>query len=203
MDREYLSGKSFVRRCKMATHDVVELNYKSKKFCEKSFDEFYNEYYKKIYHYISLRIRSSYIAEDLTCISMEKIVKNIGRYDKSKTQLNTWIFTIAKNTLVDYYRLKSTKNVLFDADCEMDIFDIVSMDVEDCALEAERKEIIEKLLETLPERERKILVLKFWGGLKSSKIGEKMNIEEGHINIIVFRSLKKLKKYIEYKNIEL
>lgn len=47
---------------------------------------------------------------------------------------------------------------------------MVSMDVEGCALEAERK----------------VLVLKFWGGLKSRKIGEKMNIEEGHINVIVF-----------------
>lgn len=184
-------------------YDVVELNYKSQRFCEKSFDKFYNEYYKKIYYYISLRIKSSYIAEDLTCISIEKIVRNMDQYDESKTQLNTWIFAIAKNTVVDYYRLKSTKNVPFEEEDELNIFDMVSMDAEECALEAERKEIIVKLLETLPERERKILVLKFWCGLKSRKIGEKMDMEEGHINVIVFRALKKLKWYIEYKNIEL
>ena len=67
-------------------------------------DRIYTEYSGKVMGYIRARIRSSAEAEDLHSEVFEKVLKKIGEFDPSKASLNTWIFTITRNTVIDYFR---------------------------------------------------------------------------------------------------
>ena len=62
------------------------------------------DFYKAIYSYFLKRVHSSDIAEDLTQDVFLKIINT--RADKEIHSLKAWIFTIAKNTLIDHYRAK-------------------------------------------------------------------------------------------------
>ena len=33
-----------------------------------------------------------------------KVVENIDKFDEQKASFSTWIYTIARNTVIDYYR---------------------------------------------------------------------------------------------------
>ena len=67
-------------------------------------EQIYAEYRNKIMGYIRARIRSNADAEDLCSDVFEKIQRKLGEFDSEKASLNTWIFTITRNTVIDHFR---------------------------------------------------------------------------------------------------
>lgn len=187
----------------MAEYLIEEINYKEPTFKENIFDRFFEEYYDKIYNYIYFKTGDRDRAEDLTCSIIEKILNNIHRFNASASSLNTWIFTIARNHLIDYYRLKSRNESHFEDGEELQLVDKLTASPDTSVIEADRQELIQGLLQQLQDTEREVMALKFWGGLKNTEIAAQLGISSSNINVMVFRTLKKLKKIIDENNIEL
>jgi RNA polymerase sigma-B factor len=49
------------------------------------------------------------------------------------------------------------------------------------------------LIDELPERERKILLLRFFGNKTQSQIGEEIGISQMHVSRLLSRSLQRLR----------
>lgn len=187
----------------MADYLINEINYREPSFNEGIFDSFYEEYYDKIYNYVYFKTGSPSNVEDLTCHIIEKVLNNMHKYNASAGSLNTWIFTIAKNHLIDYYRLKSRNDRYFEDGEELMIADQVTASPDETVVKAEREEQIRSFLQLLTETEREIIILKFWGGLKNIEIAEQLELNNNNVNVMVFRALQKLKKMMENSRIEL
>ncbi|GAE35000.1 RNA polymerase sigma factor [Halalkalibacter akibai] len=73
--------------------------------------EWYSQYSQSIYSYILLMTREQQLAEDLT---QETFIKAYRYYDsfKGDSSSKTWLFTIARNTTVDYVRARKPVNYL-------------------------------------------------------------------------------------------
>ena len=70
-----------------------------------------------------------------------------------------------------------------------------SLGIEDAALEAvEYREAIRPLLDALPDRERRIIMLRFFGNLTQSQIAEEMGMSQMHVSRLLARSLTQLRK---------
>ena len=67
-------------------------------------DQIYTEYSGKVMGYIRARVRSKAEAEDLHSEVFEKILRKIEGFDPTKASLNTWIFTVTRNTVIDHFR---------------------------------------------------------------------------------------------------
>jgi RNA polymerase sigma factor (sigma-70 family) len=208
--RKHLSGRTasaggiyFNEGAGMAEYLVNELNYRDSAFNESIFSNFYNEYFDKVYNYVYFKTGERVNAEDLVCGIMEKVLNNLHRYQASAGSLDTWIFTIARNHLIDWYRKKERNEEHFEEGEEPQIPDRVTEGPEESMLRAEREETIRELLWRLPETEREIMILKFWGGLKNIEIADQLGINPNSVNVMVFRTLKKIKKMIEDNNIEI
>jgi RNA polymerase sigma-70 factor (ECF subfamily) len=52
-------------------------------------------------------------------------------------------------------------------------------------------------LATLPEREQEIIRLKFLGGLGNKEIAEVIHLRPGHVAVILYRALRKLRTQLE------
>jgi RNA polymerase sigma-70 factor (ECF subfamily) len=74
---------------------------------EKSLDVLVKRYLKIIYGYSYRNVGNSADAEDITQETFLKVWKNIKKFDQSKS-FKSWIFTIAKNTSIDYLRKKKS-----------------------------------------------------------------------------------------------
>lgn len=157
--------------------------------------EIFNDYYDRIYKFFIYRTNSSHISDELTSTVFEKVVVNIDNYKGDKANFNAWIFTIAKNTMYDYFRADKTKYNSPINDYE-DIL-IASDDVEIKVSNREKEKHILEVLDTLSDRERSIISYKFGGGLKNIEIGGIMNLSATNVGSILHRSLKKLKKLLE------
>ena len=67
-------------------------------------ENIYNQYYGKVMGYIAARVQRRADAEDLAADVFEKVYRKIGDYDEGKASVSTWIFTITRNTVIDYFR---------------------------------------------------------------------------------------------------
>ncbi|KIE44613.1 RNA polymerase sigma factor, sigma-70 family protein [Clostridium argentinense CDC 2741] len=64
-------------------------------------------------------------------------------------------------------------------------------------LTAEANNKLSKALNTLNTRERNIVALKFGANLKNKEIAEIVGITESNVGVILYRTMKKLKKKLE------
>jgi RNA polymerase sigma-B factor len=66
---------------------------------------------------------------------------------------------------------------------------------EDTALEGvENREALKPLLATLPERERRILLLRFFAGMTQSQIATEVGISQMHVSRLLARTITRLRE---------
>lgn len=152
-------------------------------------EEIYREYYKKVYGYILSKINNATNAEDLTADVFLKAFEKIDTFDETKASVSTWIYTITKNTLIDYYRTRRT----FD---EVPETEEDGSSVEDEVCNSEMLELLARGLETLDEREREIVVLRYSSGKTLREIAAQMGISYAYVKILQNKAFAHLRVYL-------
>lgn len=139
-------------------------------------DRIYTEYSGKVMGYIRARVRSSADAEDLLSEVFEKILRKIEDFDPSKASLNTWIFTITRNTVIDHFRrTKPTE--------ELDENLTDSLELDEGLLNAETLGELAAALRKLPQQMMDIIVLRYYDGKPLTEIAEMMNLSYGAVKL--------------------
>ena len=139
-------------------------------------DRIYTEYSGKVMGYIRARIRSSAEAEDLHSEVFEKILKKIEEFDPSKASLNTWIFTITRNTVIDSFRRKRPSEEL-----DENISDDTEVDEE--LLQTESLSELAAALRSMPQQLTDIIVLRYYDGKPLTEIAEIMGLSYGAVKL--------------------
>ena len=139
-------------------------------------DRIYTEYSGKVMGYIRARIRSSAEAEDLHSEVFEKVLKKIGEFDPSKASLNTWIFTITRNTVIDHFRRAKPSEEL-----DENLSDNVELDED--LLNSETLSELAAALRKLPQQMMDIIVLRYYDGKPLTEIAEMMNLSYGAVKL--------------------
>ena len=139
-------------------------------------DRIYTEYSGKVMGYIRARIRSSAEAEDLHSEVFEKVLKKIGEFDPSKASLNTWIFTITRNTVIDHFRRAKPSEEL-----DENLSDNVELDED--LLNTETLGELAAALRKLPQQMMDIIVLRYYDGKPLTEIAEMMNLSYGAVKL--------------------
>ena len=139
-------------------------------------DRIYTEYSGKVMGYIRARIRSSADAEDIHSEVFEKILRKIEDFDETKASLNTWIFTITRNTVIDHFRRTKPSEEL-----DENLSDNVELDED--LLNSETLSELAAALKRLPEQMRDIIVLRYYDGKPLTEIAELMNLSYGAVKL--------------------
>ena len=149
----------------------------------------YRDYHGKIYGYIRSRINSTQDAEDLTADVFVKVFEKLDSFDENKASLSTWIYTITRNTLTDYFR---TRKILEELPESKESETSVEEDV----LNAEMLERLAEGLKSLDERERDIIILRFYSGKTLREISDKMGISYAYVKILQNKAFEKMKAFL-------
>lgn len=162
----------------------------------KQFGNIYESYFKKIKNYFRPKVSNDeFTAEDLTSQTFEKAIKNINRFKWQGNSFSSWLYKIANNTLIDFYR-KNKEPVNVSEEFYNNIRDNTKL-IEESAIERDTNKRIKAILAELPEREAEAVRLKFYEGLGNKEIAEKLNLSETNIGTIIYRTMKKLKETFE------
>lgn len=176
--------------------DLIDKKENEKVQCyETDFTYIFETYYKRIYNYIYYRINSHHSTEDLTSQIFEKVMTRIDTYDREKAPFEVWLFGIAKNVVNDHFRTLK-KHKIFSIDSIKELVS-VKKSPEDIIVTEETNEELLRALKFLDSRERNIIALKFGANLRNLEIAEVLCLTESNVGVILYRSMKKLKKELE------
>jgi RNA polymerase sigma factor (sigma-70 family) len=156
------------------------------------FAELYDEFMPKVFRYISYKMNDQQITEDLTSTVFEKALLSFDKYSSDKGAFSTWIFSIARNTLIDYYRTNKVKQqVSLDEAIEVPSRDLSPQ--EEVEKKAEQ-ECLRGCLSRLPEDDQEIIRLKFAGEFNNRQIAKMLGLSESNVGVRLFRAVKKLRE---------
>jgi len=148
-----------------------------------------------VFRYISYRVSSRTEAEDLTSQVFEKALTAFDRYDPGRSAPQTWLLTIARNTVTDHLRKSSRRKT-------MPLDDAVGLAAADPSPSetTETHEEYEKLqtcLAVLPQRDQEIISLKFGGELNNRQIASVVGLSVNNVGTILFRAICKLRNCLK------
>ena len=169
------------------SQDIVE---QAKVLDSKAIAALFEYYYPKIYRYFYYRVKTNEDAEDLASEVFVKMVKSIKRQTGN---FAAWLYMIAKNTLVDYYRREGVKR---ENTVDNTILETVPDDkkaVDDLFVQDELKNNISRL----SEEQQQVILLKFIEGFNNVKIAEIMGKTIGAVKSLQFRALANLRELMK------
>lgn len=156
-----------------------------------AFSTLYDLYVENIYRFIYFKVNSA-DAEDLTEIVFIKVWENRNKFDYTKSSISSWIYTIARNTVIDHYRVLKPTEELNDNYIDSESNNPKKL-VEEKIVSFKVRSAINKL----PENYRDILLLRFIEDFSYTEIAKILDKSEGSIRILQFRAIKELKKVLQ------
>lgn len=140
-----------------------------------------------IYRFLAIRVVNPEDAEDLANQTFLEAWKSLPRYNQ-KQPFTTWIYTIARYNLIDFYRAHKAQ---VNLDAVMNLATTTDLEATvDVQMTTDR---VLAHLRQLPEMYQTVLQLKFIEELEYSEIAKAMGKTENHVRVLAKRGLDKLK----------
>lgn len=162
-------------------------------------DDMYKKYYKGVYFFILSKVGGkSEIAEEITNDVFLKANEHLNNYDVHKAKINTWLFFIANNMVIDYYRKNKnncTVNVSQFADAETgkETYQIADSSYQEEDVEnKELSDAISCAMSKLKPKYRKVAEQYFIKGKKYEEIAEILDMPMGTVKAMIYRVREKL-----------
>jgi RNA polymerase sigma-70 factor (ECF subfamily) len=159
-----------------------------------AFGLLYDYYLPKIYRFVLLKVGHREEAEDLVHQTFLKAWENIEQYRSLGYPFGSWLYRIARNTVIDYYRGNVPNISIEDISQEV----LSEKQTETGLLEAKMEwtKILE-IIGNLNAVEQDVIIMRFVDDLTHKEIGKAIGKSEGATKIIQHRALKSLKILFE------
>lgn len=165
-----------------------------------TFEVAYEQFYEKILAFFCRKISNRADAEDLTEEVFTYCYKNWSSYDPEKASLSTWIYLVANSRYKNYCR---DHKMFVDIDERVDIADETFDDMEKALYVQELRRVLNNALENLTDRQRKIVVLKYFEGLGTDEIAGLLQSTPNNVRVQLSKALKNMKKILAEKGINI
>lgn len=149
------------------------------------FAELFELHVRRVYAFISLRVRDRHDAEDLASEVFHQALKNLKAYEYRGTPFSAWLFRIAANAIAQRGR-----NAVREAGIPIEVEPATSAD-------AERRAMVFQLVSKLPEDQQRVVALRYSEQKSLSEIAAEMRRSEAAIKQLHFRAIQNLRKYME------
>ena len=166
-----------------------------------------NRYRKQVYTYIFLLVKNQHLAEDIFQDTFIKVIKSLdgGKYQDNGKFL-AWVLRIAHNLVIDHYRKERQLNATSREDFGLDILNSRKYAVkpaEDDIIDRQIRKDIRGLIDSLPEEQKEVLILRQYCELSFKEIADHTNVS---INTALGRmryALINLRRMVKEKNLTL
>ncbi|MBT2639803.1 RNA polymerase sigma factor [Bacillus sp. ISL-39] len=168
---------------------------------ERAANELVKFYYQQIYAFVYRQTFDKELSLDLTQEIFIGMLKSIQGFDPARGSFKSWLYRIATNHVVDYFRSRSYKyKKIVDSMEEVDV-----LDQHDFTLELEYREVIEKagvFVNELDAFSQQVMRLKLFAEHTFHEIASLLERPESSVKTRYYSVMKKLKEWMEAERIE-
>jgi RNA polymerase sigma-70 factor (ECF subfamily) len=161
-----------------------------------AFGRIYDHFAPRLYKFIFFRVGHKEVAEDILADCFVKAWLKIKQVNSSKA-LSAWVFQIAKNNIIDYYRVRKSTIAIEDVE---QILEDASNPIEETELRIDQKRIL-SALSHLPLDQQQVIRYKFFEDLTNAEIALIINKTEGAIRVIQHRAIVRLQEMLRQKRV--
>lgn len=162
----------------------------------KQFEEIVNQYQRDLvnFHYRFVGNRPE--AEDL---AQDTFIKAYKKFDtlKEPDKLKSWLFQIARNTVIDFFRRNKNKPFAMDSAILENIPEAATVDYQSRAADMEVSKELEHCIDRLVKEDRAIIKLLYYEGFSYKEISELLNINQNTLKSRLHRARKILLEAIQ------
>lgn len=177
--------------------DEARLVNQAKSGDAEAFAMLYDAYVERVSRYIYFRVSENCDMEDLVSQVFLKAWENLDRYQTGNSPFVAWLYAIARNLVIDHYRMKKEVLSLEEA---LTLPSDVEMPDEEVQVRFDLEEL-RTALQFLKADQQQALILKYIAGLSNENIAKAMNKQEGTVRGLQMRGLQTLAKYMKEKEI--
>lgn len=174
-----------------------------------SLDILLNRHKSKVFSFIMSKVKNKSIAEDIFQDAIIKVITSLqkGKYNEEGKFL-PWVMRISHNLVIDHFRKQKRipvvgKSKKFE---DFDIFDVIDnneLTKEKNMMVDEQTQMLKKLINSLPDSQREVLIMRHYEDLSFKEIAEKTGVS---INTALGRmryALLNVRKELEIHNVDL
>ena len=160
-----------------------------------AFAFFYDKYVTNIYRFVLIRVSSKQVAEDLTQDTFLKTWQHI--VDKKNVKsFQAFIFRVARNTVIDYYRQSNRQELPLEYVPEIvDMSDNIERDLD---RSIDKDKLLQKIRQLKPIYQE-VLLLRYLEDLSIDDIARVIQKDKNNVRVIIHRALNKLKQIADDK----
>ncbi len=154
------------------------------------FVELYELHFERVYAFIARRVRDRDAAEDLTSDVFHRALANLPGFDWRGIPFAVWLLRIASNLIVDRWK-QLGREVLEDPPEAV---------IAVCPVEVEQRARLFRMVELLPEDQRRVVVMRFAEEKSIKEIAEELGRSQGAVKQLQFRGLENLRSKLGGKH---
>lgn len=156
---------------------------------EDVFAQLYQEHIHAVFNYCLYRVGDAMVTEDLTADIFKRAWRARRRYNRRRAEFSTWLFTIARRRVIDWYRRQGRRRTV-----ELDeTVPSPHPGPDTLAVDVENRHRLDQLIRNLPTRDQELIAMKFGAGMTNRQIGEVLGRSETAVGSALHRLMRKLR----------
>jgi RNA polymerase sigma-70 factor (ECF subfamily) len=158
--------------------------------------QIYRRFSGPVYGFFVHQVHDPGVAEDLTASVFVEAIQAASRFNGSLAALRSWIFRIARNDLIDYWRhARRVQSEAIDDVADADLARAIPVDdPADTAISSVNRGRLLASIHRLSPEQRQVVLLRLAGDLSSAEIAKVMGKSECAIKALQYRALAVLRK---------
>jgi len=170
-----------------------------------AFAALYDLYVKEVYRFVFFKVRRQEDAEDITSqvflkawqyLTADKVDRGLSsvNFDKSIRNFRAFVYQLARNLVVDFYRQKGRQEVLFSNADEAKLDAVPSSQdlAEETALTQDQQNLL-KAVDKLKEEYKEALILRYIQELSIKEVAQAIGKSPLATRVLLHRAIKSLK----------
>lgn len=159
----------------------------------------YDRYARVVFSFALRIVGDRLLAEEVLQEAFTRCWRQSGRFELAKGNLASWLLSITHNLAIDEVRKRQRRPQRADM---VDITDVLrgqedtTVDVEEAAEASELREQIQRAMATLPDAQRQVIELAYFGGLTQREVAALLNEPLGTVKTRMRLGMQKLKELL-------
>ncbi len=169
-----------------------------------AYDKLMRKYHDAIHNLIYRMIRNKEEVEDLTQEAFINAFASLPSFNE-EFAFSTWLYKIATNNCIDYIRKKKLETFSINKPVEAKdsevLFEVpdTTYQPDKAIIAQQRKELVEEAIESLPEKYRRVIILRHHQEKNYEEIAKTLKLPIGTVKAHIFRAREMLYRYLRLK----
>jgi len=157
-----------------------------------SFAKLYDLYVEKIYRFVYFKVSSVEEAEDITSETFLKAWNYLGKDDTEIRNLSSFLYQIARNLVIDFYRQRSLKETVSVDNEKYGLHELPDKNQNVIAHVSKNlaSEQIQNYLARLKDEYKEVVILKHLEGYSTKEISDILGKKKGNVRVLLHRAIK-------------